>query len=423
MGKIQLENEYSNEEESGDSDSSSVYSGLSSEEEDSEDESDVELKLLENNEEEENVTRETKNNEDEYREDSSDEEDIRNTIGNINLKWYDEEGHLGYDWDGLKIAKPRQFDEMDKYLNKMENPDFWRTVHDPSTGQDVVLSEGDVDAIKRILKGRYPDGEYDAYAPWIDFFSHEVAIHPVTNHPPQKRSFIPSRIEKEKVSKFVHAYKMGWLKPKAEGEEKEDERKRFYQLWADDEQLADKNKRFQHFIPAPKVKLPGHEESYNPPAEYLFDKQEEEKWKNQEELDRKLDFIPQKYSALRHVPAYERFIQSMFQRCLDLYLCPRERKMRLNVNPEDLIPKLPKPKDLHPFPTQLTLAYKGHKGKVFSISIEPAGQYFASGSQDGSIKIWEIRTARCIRTITMEGPVTYLAWCPNANTSLIAAAM
>lgn len=36
--------------------------------------------------------------------------------------------------------------------------------------------------------------------PAIDFFSNEVMIHPVTNRPEDKRSFIPSLIEKEKAS-------------------------------------------------------------------------------------------------------------------------------------------------------------------------------------------------------------------------------
>lgn len=35
--------------------------------------------------------------------------------------------------------------------------------------------------------------------PAVDFFTHEVMIHPVTNRPADKRSFIPSLIEKEKV--------------------------------------------------------------------------------------------------------------------------------------------------------------------------------------------------------------------------------
>lgn len=35
--------------------------------------------------------------------------------------------------------------------------------------------------------------------PTVEFFSKDVMIHPVTNRPEDKRSFIPSLIEKEKV--------------------------------------------------------------------------------------------------------------------------------------------------------------------------------------------------------------------------------
>lgn len=40
------------------------------------------------------------------------------------------------------------------------------------------------------------------------------------------------------------------------------------------------------------------------------------------------------------------------------------RKKRLHINPEALVPKLPKPTDLQPFPSQLAMRYTGHKGKV-----------------------------------------------------------
>ena len=39
---------------------------------------------------------------------------------------------------------------------------------------------------------------------WIDFFSGEVMMHPVTNRPMDKRSFIPSKWEKLKVIMCVH---------------------------------------------------------------------------------------------------------------------------------------------------------------------------------------------------------------------------
>lgn len=53
---------------------------------------------------------------------------------------------------------------MDAFLKKMEDPDFWRTVKDPQTGQDVVLSEEDIQLIKRIRSQKVPDVSFDEYA-------------------------------------------------------------------------------------------------------------------------------------------------------------------------------------------------------------------------------------------------------------------
>lgn len=101
---------------------------------------------------------------DEYEEhDTDDEEDIRNTVGNIPMKWYDEYKHIGYDWDAKKIIKPAKRDHLDDFLKRMEDPDFWRTVKDPQTGQDVILSDADIDLIKRINAQRIPDANFDDY--------------------------------------------------------------------------------------------------------------------------------------------------------------------------------------------------------------------------------------------------------------------
>lgn len=67
------------------------------------------------------------------------------------------------------------------------------------------------------------------------------------------------------------------------------------------------------------------------------------------------------------MPLYSDFIKERFERCLDLYLAPRARRMRLHVpSPEALLPQLPKPQDLQPFPTTLMLKFLGHTGKVSS---------------------------------------------------------
>ena len=37
--------------------------------------------------------------------DTSDEEEVRNTVGNIPLEWYDELPHIGYDIEGKQVTK------------------------------------------------------------------------------------------------------------------------------------------------------------------------------------------------------------------------------------------------------------------------------------------------------------------------------
>ena len=363
---------------------------------------------------------------DEYEYDSSDEEDIRNTTGNIPMKWYDDYDHIGYDWDGKKIIKPQKGDQLDNFLKRMEDPNFWRTIKDPQTGQDVILSEADIDLITRIQRQKIPDVTFDEYAPWIEWFTSEVMKTPVRKFPEHKRSFLPSKPEAKRVSKFVHALKMGWMKSTAEMEKERQEKKnapQFYMLWQSDDQ-AEEMRRIHKHIQAPKRHLPGHAESYNPPPEYLFDKKELKEWNKLQPTPwkRKLHFIPQKYNSLREVPAYPKYIKERFQRCLDLYLCPRALKMRLTIEPETLVPQLPSPKDLQPFPTTMSMVFKGHGDMVRSITAEPMGQYIASGGDDMNLKIWEIATGRCVKTVPCGGIIRSVAWCPNQSLSLIAVA-
>jgi len=58
---------------------------------------------------------------------------------------------------------------------------------------------------------------------------------------------------------------------------------------------------------------------------------------------------------------------------LDLYLCPRIKKKKLNIDPDTLIPKLPDPKTLKPFPTAVNITYNRHSSPVGAISVSPSG--------------------------------------------------
>ena len=271
-----------------------------------------------------------------------------------------------------------------------------------------MLSNEDVDLIKNVMGSRIPDGSYDPYQPWADWFTHEVMETPVTGNPEHKRSFIPSRIEALKgknfvlnllteiycnayyyivlVGRMVHAIKMGWMKPREE-KNRSVERHKYYLLWNADDK-SDEMRRIENPIPAPKPRLPGHAESYNPPPEYAFSEKDIEHWNRLKDTPykRRFPFIPQKFSSLRSVPSYDRFARERFVRCLDLYLCPRAKKMRLTIQPEDLVPQLPSPKDLQPFPTVCSMIFKGHTGLVRTISHSPSGQFFISGSDDQTLK-------------------------------------
>uniref|UniRef100_A0A8C4NCP9 Ribosome biogenesis protein BOP1 n=1 Tax=Eptatretus burgeri TaxID=7764 RepID=A0A8C4NCP9_EPTBU len=338
--------------------------------------------------------------------------DIRNTVGNIPMEWYKDYPHVGYNLQGQRILKPlRTKDELDAFLDKMENPDYWRTVYDKNTDTDIKLTDEQVALVRRLQQGRYGDPSIDPYEPASDFFSSQVMIHPVTNTPAHKRSFIPSLSDKEKVSKLVHAIKMGWIKPRLP----RDDMPRYYDLWASEDPRAIMGRHGMH-VPAPRVPLPSNAESYNPPPEYLLTEEEKLAWDAQEPQERKLNFLPAKFKNLRSVPAYARFVQERFERCLDLYLCPRQRKLRVNVDPEDLIPKLPKPRDLQPFPTVQSMF-------VRSISIDPSGQWLVSGSDDRTLRFWEVCSGRCVHVVSVEGVVRSVAWSPNAAVCLVACAV
>ncbi|KAK2554767.1 Ribosome biogenesis protein bop1-B [Acropora cervicornis] len=330
-------------------------------------------------------------------ENTSDEEDARNTVGNIPIEWYNDYPHIGYNLDGKKILKPATADELDEFLAKMDDPNYWRTVRDKATMREVILSNEELDIINRLQNYQFPSASYDPYEPYVDFFTAEKMIHPVSGAIDPKSRHIPSKWE----------HKKGWIKPKKDDKI---EKPRYYLIWDKEDDKPSLRKTVQ--MPAPKMKLPGHEESYNPPPEYLPTEEEIAAW---EARDGEKKLLPKKqvtslYSSLRLVPAYNKFIRERFERCLDLYLCPRKRVMRANVKPEDLIPKLPKPKDLQPFPTTESIVYKGHKGAVRC-------------GDDKAVKLWEVCTGRCIKTLQCDGAVHSLAWNPNPSLTLLAVAV
>lgn len=341
----------------------------------------------------------------------------------VELKVLDRE--LKAEEEAKKARAAREADEdpemshiIDDFVAQCDDPNYFRTVYDKLTGKKVVLTDQDLDVINRIRKAIYPDPNYDPYEPFVDFFSNEVSIHPVMNRPEPKAAFVPSLSEKRALTKLVALIRSGRLKPYKPKKKEREPYKFTYDLWLKEGDINDR--RHRAYIPAPKMLLPGHAESYNPPPEYLLTADDVKKWESQSEEEREQFFLPQRFSNLRSVPFYKNTVRERFERCLELYMCPRQRVRKANVDPESLIPKLPRPKDLQPFPTGQSIVYKGHTDVVHSVSIEPQGQFIVSGSEDCTVKFWEVINGRCWRTIHFDSPVRIVAWCPNAALSVVA---
>jgi len=346
---------------------------------------------------------------------SEDEVAPRNTVGDVPLEWYKDEEHTGYDIDGRKIKKRDREGRIEAYLRNADDAKNWRKIYDEYNDEEVQITKEEAKIISRLLKGKTPHANVDPYPDYVDWFEYEDKGHPLSSAPEPKRRFVPSKWEQKKVVKLVRAIRNGWIKF-----DKPKEEPNLYLLWGDETDTADNKRQGLSYIPAPKPNLPGHEESYNPSVEYIPTQEEIDSYQLMYEEDRP-KFIPKRFESLRSVPAYEKALREGFDRCLDLYLCPRTRKKRINIDPESLKPKLPSKKDLRPYPKTCYLEFKGHTGPVKSISVEMTGQWLASGSSDGTIRVWEVETGRCLKVWNVGGDVRHIAWNPAPDRPIIAA--
>merc|ERR1719242_328635 len=279
--------------------------------------------------------------------DSSDEEGPLIRVGEIPLEYYKDEKHTGYDIDGNKVIVKGRGDQIDLFLLKKDKDAVKRTLYDPLNDKVVKLTDDDLKLINRIRHGKTAGKLFEPVIKPLEI--QKTAFH--DNKP--KSSFVPSKHIKNKVMRMLKSFRNGWLRlePPKEQEEK------MYDMWENE------NTSKRQILAAPKPKLPGHAESYNPPAEYLFD--EEDKAKFEEKLEEKpYNFDPEKHSTMRHVGAYDKLVEERFDRCLDLYLCTRAKRLKLDIDPDSLLPQLPNPEELRPFPTFLALEYVGHSAKV-----------------------------------------------------------
>jgi ribosome biogenesis protein ERB1 len=346
---------------------------------------------------------------------SSDDEDpdgTANRIGRVPLHWYDDYDHVGYDAHGSKVAKSSRGDLLDDLLTEADRESGKFVVYDALNARNVELTERQVTLLRRMQGGAFAHPEHEAHPDYVDYFSGVPEVSGINSNRYEKKSrFQPSKYEKLQVRRLLHRLKCGsinmdFLEGKVRDmndlvKREEGDKDKPFLLWKGDEEdeLA-LRKGPQHIAP-PKQPPPGHAHSYNPPEEYLPSKEELEEWKEMDPEDRPYGhFVPQKFDNLRSVGAYQHAVKERFERCLDLYLCPRVMKRRLNIDPESLVPRLPRASDLRPFPTAKCVEYvDGESGDcvVRCLSVSPEGQFVVSGGEDGVVRLWEVQTGRLVR--------------------------
>ncbi|CAE7750100.1 ERB1, partial [Symbiodinium sp. KB8] len=98
--------------------------------------------------------------------------------------------------------------EIDALLESKDNPDAWRTVKDHKNQREVVLTDTDLEIIRRIRSRMYPSAATDT-TEMVEFDNPEARIHPERKAHPPKARFLPSKWERMKVKRLVALLREG----------------------------------------------------------------------------------------------------------------------------------------------------------------------------------------------------------------------
>lgn len=74
------------------------------------------------------------------------------------------------------------------------------SVKDNTLQQNVRLTDEELEIIRRIQSGEFPDPNYDPYEPTVEWCTSKPEIMPLSAAPEPKRRFIPSKWESKRVS-------------------------------------------------------------------------------------------------------------------------------------------------------------------------------------------------------------------------------
>ncbi|CAD2093874.1 ribosome biogenesis protein BOP1, putative [Plasmodium vinckei brucechwatti] len=278
--------------------------------------------------------------------DESDDEYNLNTIGNIDLKYYEDLDIIGYDIDGNKIEKTNE-NMIDDFIESKTDPDAWRKIKDKKNNRVVTLTDADLEIIRKIRENSI--AKHLDESQYIYENDREEYKLPVNFN--VKKNNKVSKGEKMKVLKLMR-YLMDKEKHPEKYPDKTDSNKEemmLYDIW--------NNKIYDEYsntneISLPNI-LPGHKYSYNPPPELIYTESDERNiLKNNKDA-----FIPKNCEKVTNIEYYKKTYYDLYQRCLDIYLCSRSVKSVLDIKKEDLLPKLPTTQSLKPYPQYPFIKY------------------------------------------------------------------
>ena len=92
---------------------------------------------------------------------SDDDEDIgANTIGRVPLHWYDAYDHIGYNVAGQKVIKRNVGDKIDAAIAG-DTDAANRTIYDMYNDREIILSDRDIEIIRRMQAGAFAHPEFN----------------------------------------------------------------------------------------------------------------------------------------------------------------------------------------------------------------------------------------------------------------------
>ena len=309
--------------------------------------------------------------------DSSDEELLVRT-GDVPEEWYDSYNHIGYDINSKKVEKIKEEDEIEKFINKANDKDWWRKIYDSKNNKTLYLSDTDLELINRIRKGKFANKSIAEE----EYFEENIPyqIHPLKNKKRSKKSFGLSKNERKTINRLIYLYKNGFMP--LEKEKKEENKN--YDIWEFENENSYLNYRPGFGFQAPKRELPETEESYNPPLNNNNEKRE---------------------GILRRIPRYDKLIDEELERCCDLFLSTRIIRKKMDIKESDLLPDLPHPDQLKPFPTKETIVYKGHNSSIKAICVDSFGNILISADNGNFVHFYDVLTGKIICRIDFKEKV------------------